>query len=395
VKKPVWDRGEPIDAAMLAFTTGDDWLADRRLIPHELAGSRAHADGLLAAGLIAAPDHAAIQAGLAELERRWRAGQWNVEQGDEDVHSAVERGLTEIAGEAGKRLHTARSRNEQVALDVRLWLRDAVAATGAGLDALIRASGAFAERHGALPLPGYTHLRRAMPSTLGAWIGAHLRAFEEDALDLAGAKRRLAECPLGSGAGYGFPVTLARESVARALGFERPEEPVTYVQHSRGRAELAYLTALEGLALSLGKLAADVWLFGSTEFGYLTLPVELTTGSSLMPQKRNPDAVELTRAHCRALVAERASVLALLADLPSGYHRDFQLLKPPLFRAHDRAQALLALWPRLIEGLQPVEAALRAAAEDPSLRATERTLERVQRGEAFRDAYREESRKGE
>jgi argininosuccinate lyase len=188
------------------------------------------------------------------------------------------------------------------------------------------------------------------------------------------------------------PLALDRAFTARELGFDGPEEPVTLVQHSRGRAELAYLTALEALALDLGKLAADVWLFTSEEFGFLRLPVEFTTGSSLMPQKRNPDAVELTRARCRALVAARAELLDLLRDLPSGYHRDFQLLKGPLFRAHDHALALVRLWTRLVPALEPVHERLAAAAADPALRATERVLTAVQAGKPFRDAYREESR---
>jgi argininosuccinate lyase len=390
--KPIWDRGDAIDSEMLAFTVGDDWKLDQRLVEHELRASRAHAQGLLRAKILTPEDGARILAGLAELERAHQAGEWTVEAGDEDVHSALDRRLIALIGEAGKRLHTGRSRNEQVATDVCLWLRAASAETEHGLEALLAACGAFATANGALPLPGYTHLRRAMPSNLGAWIGAHRRAFELDREELRHARARTTRCPLGSGAGYGVPLALEREFVARELGFEGPEEPVTAVQHARGRAELAYLTALEGFALDLGKLAADAWLFTSTEFGFLTLAQEFTTGSSLMPQKRNPDALELTRAQARVLVQARNEVRDLLRDLPSGYHRDFQLLKLPLFRAHDSAQALLALWPRLLLALRPNPAALGAAADDPALRATERVLTAVQGGAAFRDAYRAESR---
>jgi len=394
-EKPIWDRGDPIDAAMLAFTVGDDWRMDQRLVPHELAGSRVHARALERAGLLSKEDAARILGGLDQLERAHRAGEWTVEPGDEDVHSALERRLIELVGEPGKRLHTGRSRNEQVALDVALWLRAANAETTRLLGGLVAACRAFAAAHGALPICGYTHLRRAMPSSLADWMNAHARALELDLAELVHAARRAARCPLGSGAGYGVPLALDRVFEARELGFDAPEEPVTVVQHARGRAELAYLTALEALALDLGKLAADVWLFTSEEFGYLRLPTELTTGSSLMPQKRNPDAVELTRARCRAIAAARDELRALLCDLPSGYHRDFQLVKAPLFRAHDSAQALLALWPRLIAGLRPDEARLRAAADDPSLRATERVLSSVKNGATFRDAYRAESRASE
>lgn len=390
-QKPIWDRGEPIDAEMLAFTVGDDPLWDRRLVPHDIRGSLAHAAGLLRAGLIDEASHAALERGLNELLQMHLAGEWTVEPTDEDVHSAVERRLIALVGDAGEKLHTGRSRNDQVAVDVRLWLRDAIAEAQAALAGVRDACEAFGQQHGALALPGYTHMRRAMPSSIGDWIAAHARAFEYDLAELEHARGRIAECPLGSGAGYGAPVQLEREFVAHELGFDAPENPVTYTQHSRGRPELGYLTALESVALSLGKLAADLWLFSTAEFGFVQLPVEFTTGSSMMPHKRNPDAIELTRAHCRALISERAALLELLRDQPSGYHRDFQLIKPPMFRAHDSAVVMLRLWARLLAGLRLDEAALSAASADESLESTRRALEQVQSGVPFRQAYRSES----
>jgi argininosuccinate lyase len=388
---PLWDRGEAIDSEMLAFTIGDDWIHDQRLVVHDLQGSMAHAKGLLRVGLLEQEDHDAIQGGLHALLETHLAGEWSVEAGDEDVHSAVERRLTALIGDAGKRLHTGRSRNDQVALDMRLWLRDAIDGAVQHAQALRAACEALALENGALPLPGYTHLRRAMPSSVGDWACAHARALEADIDDLIHSRGRIAACPLGSGAGYGVPLALDREFVAGELGFVRPEEPVTLTQHSRGRAELAYVTALEALALDLGKLAADLWLFSTGEFGFVKLPVAFTTGSSMMPQKRNPDLIELTRAQCRQVVADRAALVDVLRDLPSGYHRDFQLVKPPLFRAHDRIASLLSLWTRFLPGLAFDEASLREAASDEGLQATQRALEAVKSGAAFRDAYRTES----
>ncbi len=392
-QRPVWDRGEAIDEGMLAFTIGDDPLMDRRLIEVDIEGSLAHAKGLLAARLLTPEQHANIHDGLLSLLESHRAGVWTVEAGDEDVHSAVERRLVERIGEDGKRLHTGRSRNDQVALDVRLWLRRAGAQTAAHVEGLVAACSALASHHAELPLPGYTHLRRAMPSSVRDWASAHAAAFAEDLEDLRHAARRTRHCPLGTGSGYGVPLPLERELVARELGFEAPEEPVTLTQHARGRAELAYLTALEGLALDLGKLAADLWLFSTGEFGFLRLPTAFTTGSSLMPHKRNPDVVELLRAHARQTVADRAALLDVLRDLPSGYHRDFQLLKPPLFRAHDRLESALPLTARLLDALEFDAQALRQACADPALHSTARALERAARGEPFRDAYRDESRR--
>ncbi|MDA1259080.1 MAG: argininosuccinate lyase [Planctomycetota bacterium] len=386
--KPIWDRGEPVDRAMLAFTIGDDWLMDRELVTHDLRASLAHADALLGAQLLDGPAHARIVAGLQELAREHAAGAWTVDPEDEDVHSAVDRRLTEKIGDDGKRLHAGRSRNEQVATAMRLWLRESAATTKDALTQLIAAMDGLAQERGELPLPGYTHLRRAMPSTLADWAGAHAAALSANAAELDSAAKRWSRCPLGSGSGYGVPVALDRAALARALGFDSPEDPVTAVQHARGRAELAYLTVLEGIALDLGKLAADLWLYTAKEFGFVSLPGAFTTGSSLMPQKRNPDLLELARAQCRQLVADRAALLAVIADLPSGYHRDFQLIKPPLFRAHARISALMPLLAQLLPAMEWNEAALREAAEDPALQATARALAAAAQGVPFREAYR-------
>jgi argininosuccinate lyase len=288
-------------------------------------------------------------------------------------------------------MHTGRSRNEQVAVDLRLWLRDASAEVRTAACALAADLRALAERTD-LPLPGYTHLRRAMPSTVALWATAHAAALDESLAAFVPLDARLRRCPLGTGAGYGVPLPLDRALVASLLGFDGPDEPVTLTQNVRGRAELCYATALESLALDLGKLAFDLWLFTSEEFSFARLPVALTTGSSMMPQKRNPDVLELLRAECRQIVADRAALLDALRDLPSGYHRDFQTLKPPLFRAHDRATACLAIAGRVVRGLAFDPETLTRAASDPALRATERALQRAKEGVPFRDAYVAESR---
>ena len=389
---PVWNRGDPIDAEVLKFTVGDDWMLDRRLIPYDLRGSIAHVGGLCTAGLLTEAERAELVRGLERLLAAHAAGTFTVEEHDEDVHSAVERRLAGEVGELAKKLHTARSRNEQVAVDVLLWLRDAIDATSAAVRDLRAALGACAAKSGRLPIPGYTHLRRAMPSTVEAFLAAHARALELDLADLDHARARAASCPLGSGAGYGVPVDLPRDAVANSLGFADAARPVTHVQHGRGRAELAYLTALESIALDVGKLAEDLWLFSTTEFGFVKLPAAATTGSSLMPQKRNPDVLELTRAHARQLLVDREAVLAVVRDLPSGYHRDFQLLKPPLFRAHDRALAILRVMAHVAPGLEFDAEALARAASDPALLATARVLDRVKAGTPFRDAYRDEAK---
>ena len=390
--RPIWDRGEAIDPEMLSYTIGDDWLQDQRLVEHDIAGSLAHVAGLVHAGLLEDEAGQRISKGLRELLDEYRAGSWQLTPADEDVHSAVERLLTAKIGEDGGRMHLGRSRNDQVTVDVRLWLRAASADAIAATEQLIASLQELESAHGSLPLPGYTHLRRAMPSSIGDWLGAHRASFAADLDALRDAQKRGRFCPLGSGSGYGIPLPLDRGFVAEQLGFDGPEEPVTAVQHGRGRPELAYLSALEGLAISLGKLAVDLWLYSSAEFGFVVLPTEFTTGSSLMPQKRNPDLIELLRAQCRQVLADRAALLAVIQDLPSGYHRDFQLIKPPLFRGHDRALASVRITARLVPALQFDTETLQQAAADPQLAATAKALQAAaEGGQSFRSAYREEA----
>lgn len=390
--RPIWDRGEAIDSEMLAYTIGDDWLQDQRLVEHDIQGSLAHVAGLVHAELLEAEAGARITQGLEELLSEYQAGAWQLTPADEDVHSAVERLLTDKIGEDGGRMHLGRSRNDQVTVDVRLWLRAAAAETTAATQALLEAFQGLEAQHGSLPLPGYTHLRRAMPSSIGDWLAAHRVALAADLEQLQDAAKRWSLCPLGSGSGYGIPLPLDRAFVAEQLGFDGPEEPVTAVQHGRGRPELAYLTALESLALTIGKFAADLWLYSTAEFSFVVLPTEFTTGSSLMPQKRNPDLVELLRAQCRQVVADRAALLAVIQDLPSGYHRDFQLIKPPLFRGHDRALASLKILARFVPALSFDTVALQTAAADPDLAKTAQALQAAaQGGQSFRAAYREEA----
>jgi argininosuccinate lyase len=388
---PIWDRGQEIDHQMMSFTIGDDWLQDRRLVEIELNASMAHVEGLVHAKLLSSDCGACIQKGLNQLLQSWQNGTWNLGPEDEDVHSAVERRLIDLIGEDGERMHLGRSRNDQIAVNMRLWLRQSAAQVNQSLQALQTACRKLAERSKDLPLPGYTHLRRAMPSTIQDWLDAHCSALAADQIELEQAAHRWSLCPLGSGSGYGIPLPLARDFVARTLGFEGPEYPVTATQHSRGRAELAYLTVLEAIALDLGKLTADLWLYSSTEFGFLQLPVAFTTGSSLMPQKRNPDLIELLRGNGRQVVAERQALLAVIQDLPSGYHRDFQLIKPPLFRAHDRLLAALSICVRFIPELEFQASALQTAASDPDLQATAQALQAAAEGQSFRAAYRDSS----
>ncbi len=383
----LWDKGQPLDTRVLEYTAGEDYALDERLVPYDVRASVAHAQMLAAQGLVSAADCAAIQGGLEELGAAHARGEWQVELADEDGQTALEWRLTERIGAAGARVHLGRSRNDQVLAALRLYLRDVVQELSAGAGAAAAALDELAQREGATVLPGYTHLQQAMPSSVALWAGGFAAELRDDARGIEGVQRRLALSPLGSAAGYGTPgLPLDRAATARALGFAAAQEPVTAVQLSRGKAEAQLLCEIALLMQDASRLAADVLLFATREFGFLELPEAFTTGSSIMPQKRNPDVFELIRGRSATAQACLTEALAICAKLPSGYHRDLQLLKFPLFRAIDLALATLGILPAAIAALHFRADAIRL---DPHIHAAEQANRLVvSEGIPFREAYR-------
>ncbi len=374
----LWDKGEPLDDRVLRYTAGEDHLLDARLVPYDVRASIAHAEMLHGAGLLSIEDFDAIREGLTALAAGHAAGEWRIELADEDVHTALENRL----GEAGARLHLGRSRNDQVVAALRLYLRDEVEALREGT---LKVAVALDKLEAETPLPGYTHQQPAMPSSVALWAGGFASELRDDADGLAAAQRRLSKNPLGSAAGYGVPLLpVDREATRRSLGFAEVHEPVTAVQLSRGKAEASVLFEIALLMQDLGRLAADLILFNMKELGFVTLSPEMTTGSSIMPQKRNPDVFELVRGRTATGIACLVEVLGITAKLPSGYHRDLQLLKAPLFRGIDLARDTLAIMAAALEGVSfhPVELA-------PELYAAEEAYKLVmEEGIPFREAYR-------
>jgi argininosuccinate lyase len=385
----LWDRDEPLDRLVLEFTAGEDHALDDRLVAYDVRASAAHAEMLNAAGFLGEADHAAVQRALAEIGAAHARGEWRVSLEEEDGHTALENRLTAAVGEAGARIHLGRSRNDQVLAALRLWLKDALAELASEAEAVALALDGIAHGRGALAMPGYTHMQRAMPTTLGAWAGAYAAELRDDAEGLLTARRRADRNPLGSAAGYGVPVlALDRARTTRALGFAAAHEPVTAVQLSRGKAEAGALFEAALLAQDLGRLAADLCLFATAEFGFVTLPAGLTTGSSMLPQKRNPDLFELVRGRSGEAAAALAELLAVAAKLPSGYHRDLQLGKKPLFRGLDSVRASARLLAHALPLVEWDEERMRDAI-DPSLLAAERAYRMVlELGLPFREAYR-------
>ena len=383
----LWDKGLPLDERILRFTAGEDHKLDERLVGYDVRASIAHARMLEKQGLLASADAAKISGGLQALADAHAAGQWSIELADEDVHSALERRLIERIGATGGRVHLGRSRNDQVLAALRLYLRDAITELAAATTRVIDALEHVATEQGAIELPGYTHMQPAMPSSVALWARGFAAELEDDRAALLRVHARTELNPLGSAAGYGVPrLNLDREATRAALGFERTQEPVTAVQLSRGKAEAAVIFELAVLLGDLSRAAADLLLFYTSEFAYVSLPAEMTTGSSIMPQKRNPDVFELVRAAPATVTAALLEALAITAKLTSGYHRDLQRLKAPLFRSIDLAEDVLAIMAHALPGVRfrPENIVL-----GPELYAAEQANELVvKEGVPFREAYR-------
>ena len=383
----LWDKGAPLDERVLEYTAGEDHSLDERLVPYDVRASIAHAEMLHLQQLLSAEDLAAIRTALEALAASHARGEWHIELAEEDGQTALERRLCTRLGAAGDRIHLGRSRNDQVLAALRLYLRDAVGLLRAGASQVAAALEALAAREPHTPLPGYTHMQQAMPSSVALWALGFAAEVRDDAAGLEGVVRRLDKNPLGSAAGYGTPgLPLDREATRARLGFASVQQPVTAVQLSRGKAEAQLLLEITLLLQDLGRFAADVLLYATREFGFIVLPDAFTTGSSIMPQKKNPDVFELIRGRSATAQACLLEALAVCAKLPSGYQRDLQLLKFPLFRGIDVALATLDILPPAIEALafRPADIQL-----DPAIHAAEEANRLVVlEGIPFREAYR-------
>jgi len=384
----LWEKGLPLDERVLRYTAGEDHLLDARLVKYDVRGSIAHAEMLAETGLIGADDCVAIQEGLQKLEAGYHAGDWSISLEDEDVHTALESRLTSAIGDAGARLHLGRSRNDQVLTALRLYLRDAATDLAGRVGALRNSVDRLAHRQGDVALPGYTHMQHAMPSSVALWCGGFGEAFEDAVAGLQAAQRRINKNPLGSAAGYGTPgLPLDRELTTAKLGFDQTQAPVTSVQLSRGKAESTLLFEITLLLADLGRMATDLLLFYTQEFAYISLAPEVTTGSSIMPQKRNPDVLELLRASSATAQACLDEALMISAKLQSGYQRDLQRLKAPLFRGIDLAVDSVDIMAYVLDGLQFLPDNVDM---DEGLYATQEAYRLVQEeGIPFRIAYQQ------
>jgi argininosuccinate lyase len=383
----LWDKGAPLDERVLHYTAGEDHALDNRLVQYDVRASIAHAEMLQAQGLLSPEDLASIREGLSAIAAAHARGEWRVTLAQEDGQTALETLLVERVGEAGQRVHLGRSRNDQVLTAIRLYLRDAVNDIVNATVAVATVLEELITREGEIPLPGYTHMQQAMPSSVALWAGGYASELRDDAEALLRVHHRLEKSPLGSAAGYGAgSLPLDREATRRSLEFAAIHEPVTAVQLSRGKGEAQLLFEIALVMQDVGRLSADLLLFYTQEFSFVELPDAFTTGSSIMPQKRNPDVFELIRGRSATAQACLLEVMGVTAKLPSGYQRDLQLIKAPLFRSVDLCLDTLAILAAALAGVRFRADRIRL---DPSIHAAEQAYELVvKEGVSFREAYR-------
>lgn len=369
------------------FTVGNDRIWDLRLARFDVVGSMAHAAMLEQIGILTQEEAVQIKDGLERILTEIKAGEFVLEEEVEDVHSQVEKLLTERIGEAGKKLHTGRSRNDQVLLDIKLYLKEEIKEITQLVLQLFNRLQALSEQYKNDLLPGYTHFQLAMPSSFGLWFGAYAESLVDDMELLSAAYKIADKNPLGSGAGYGSAFPLNRSLTTSLLHFNGMNYNSVYAQMTRGKAEKATLVAFAGFASTLSKFAYDVCLYMNQQFAYISFPEALTTGSSIMPHKKNPDVFELIRAKCNRLQSSPNEMTLLCNNLPSGYHRDMQLTKDILFPAIDTMKECLVMLTYSLQEIQ-VQKDILKDAKFNDLFSVEEINKLVVNGMAFRDAYK-------
>ena len=384
----LWEKSVQVTDEIDRFTVGHDRELDLYLAPYDVMGSMAHITMLHSIGLIADDELPQLLRELKDIYRQAKEGKFVIEDGIEDVHSQVELMLTRRLGDMGKKIHAGRSRNDQVLLDLKLFTRDRLRRVAEAVRRLFRTLQQQSERYRHVLMPGYTHLQVAMPSSFGLWFGAYAESLADDLLLLQAAYRMANRNPLGSAAGYGSSFPLDREMTTRLLGFEGLNYNVVYAQMGRGKLERTVAAALAGVAGTVAKLAFDACLFNSQNFGFITLPAECTTGSSIMPHKKNPDVFELIRARMNRLQSLPQELLLISNNLPCGYFRDLQELKEAYLPAFDQLTDCLDMACYIVERISVNEHIL----DDPRYDAMF-SVEEVNRlaaaGTPFRDAYKQ------
>ena len=384
----LWQKNNKVSELVEKFTIGNDQAMDMYLAPYDVIGSIAHTTMLAEVGLLSSVEQIAIKKALVAIYEKIQAGTFSLAPGVEDIHSQVEILLTEALGDAGKKIHSARSRNDQVLVDIKLFLRAEIINLTESVHSFFKVLQVKSEAHKNDLLPGYTHLQLAMPSSFGLWLGAYAESLVDDITVLQAAYKVVNKNPLGSAAGYGSSFPINRTRTTELLGFESLNYNVVYAQMGRGKAERITAMAMANIADTLSKLSMDASLFMNQNFGFIHFPEELTTGSSIMPHKKNPDVFELIRSYCNRIKALPNEIMMMTTNLPSGYHRDLQLLKEHLFPAFTELKNCLEMASLMIQNMEVKKDIL----EDPKyqyLFSVEEVNKLVLTGMPFRDAYKQ------
>ena len=383
----LWDKGFGINAEIERYTVGRDRELDLYLAQDDVLGSMAHITMLESIGLLEKEELTALLAQLKEIYAQALQGEFEIEDGIEDVHSQVELMLTRSLGEMGKKIHSGRSRNDQVLVDLRLFTRRQLRLVVEDVCSLFRELQAQSERYKNVLMPGYTHLQVAMPSSFGLWFGAYAESLVDDMMMLQAAYRQTNRNPLGSAAGYGSSFPLNRSMTTRLLGFDSMDYNVVYAQMGRGKTERNVAFAMASVASTISKMAFDACLFNSQNFSFVRLPKECTTGSSIMPHKKNPDVFELTRAKCNKLQALPQQIMMIMNNLPSGYFRDLQIIKEVFLPAFQELRDCLQMSAYIIRKMEVNEEILSDPRYDLMF-SVEEVNRLATEGMPFRDAYR-------
>jgi len=384
----LWQKTKQLDKEIEKFTVGRDYILDKDLVGFDCVASKAHARMLGKIGILTGKEVAELIQGLDQIIALDKKGEFKIALEDEDCHTAIENWLIEHVGEAGKKIHTGRSRNDQVLTAVRLYSKAKLTDCMEALATTIGHIEDFIKTFGEIPMPGYTHTRKAMPSSVGMWAGAFKDAFTDDIELLKAALKLVDQNPLGTGAGYGIPLPLDRAMTTKELGFAKTQENPIYAQNSRGKFESFILTVLGQVMLDINKLAADLVLFTLPSLAYFVLPDEFLTGSSIMPQKKNPDVLELLRGKYHEIFAYEIQMRNTPVNLISGYHRDIQLTKEALVRGFATVLESVHVTGLIFQNLKVIEENCEVAMTD-DLYAAEKAYQLVLQGVPFRDAYRE------
>ena len=384
----LWDKGVDLDKAVGAFTVGKDPPLDNVLIPYDCKASIAHARMLGEMGYLENNEVEKLVMELENIINLHREDNFTIQVSQEDCHTAIEEYLVEQLGDVGKKIHTARSRNDQVLTALRLYYKEALQEIIDLGESWIKVLEKFGEENYDVSFPGYTHMQKAMPSSMAMWAGAYTDGMKDDLSMLKSVANLIDQSPLGSAAGYGVPIKIDKEMTAREMGFDRVQKNPIYCQISRGKFELSILHGLGQIMLTINRLASDLILFSMAEFGYVSLPDHFCTGSSIMPQKNNPDVLELLRGSYHIISGYETQVKGLTANLISGYNRDIQLSKEPVMQGINLGIDCLKINAAVIEALKVNKDICDTAMTD-ELFATEKAYKLVEKGIPFREAYRQ------